>query len=603
VSTFRHPSELNSLQRFLQARKVLRTTSRATNPHWFSDPLQVPVQLHVRVDGVSILTWWYFLAENRWDKGPVLSEAALTEPEPALAFATSVLSSQLPPQCNALGVILHIADEFATTALDPDHDTPAALKDLRQLIEKDPARVLDDSSLSPDDHSWRIFPFPGTGAPNFATAIAIGRRLDPFLAAFRQLAEQRSFPVRTCALSSPLIALRTLPYLITQPLARPVIAALHYPNVTILAFLNGHGDLLLLRTLQHRGHGRPVGLRHAATTTAAALEIDQPDLLVLPLADSNSTTVAEDLQLAFPQSALMLVDWAHTIFAALPRPEPIACRSDLADQPGPLAGSVTFSSLHEEGWATQDFLPTPLPQAERYPTRNEIRLLQAARLIQLGLAAAAVLVLSWMFLSIIGIMRQPEWAFNPTSAKTVKQRLSVLNSDRDRVEMWDNLLADRSKAWVNLELLCQLFPARSHVLLRSVTHTARPEAKGLNIKPAAGKTAPSTVGFVREWRISGFARDEAEDLLNTISSQEGISAVFATVAKQTGNPAFQPNLPSRSITVKRSSIENASFKARAPEEITDSDEATYPFTFELIITQRFESNDPVALATGKAPSL
>ncbi len=32
-----------------------------------------------------------------------------------------------------------------------------------------------------------------------------------------------------------------------------------------------------------------------------------------------------------------------------------------------------------------------------------------------------------------------------------------------------------------------------------------------------------------------------------------------------------------------------------------SDESTYPFTFDLTITQRFEATDPLALAVPKAP--
>lgn len=593
MATFLHPSELNPLQRFLQARKVLRTTSRASNPHWFSDPLHVPIQLHVRIDGTSVHAWWFHLPEQRWETGPELSESTLVDPEQALAFATSILSSKIPPKAQGLGVVLHIADEFSTAALDPDHDTPAALKELRSLIEHDPKQVLDDSSLSPEDFSWRVFPYPGTGAPTFATAIALGRRYEPFLAAFRELGEQRNFPVRTSALSAPLVALQTLPSLITEPLSRPILAALHYPNVTVLAFLNTHGDLLLLRTLQHRGHGRPVGLRHAATTTAAALEIDQPDLWILPLAESDSSTVAEDLRIAFPNSAINQVEWSHTLFASLPRPEPLACRADLVGHSGPLGESVTFSSLREEGWANQDFLPTPRELLERYPTRGEIRLLRAVGFAQLGMAALAILAIGWIVLTIVGTIRQPEWAFDPAEAQAVKQRLAGLNVERLRIEQWDNLLEDRSKAWPTMELLCRMFPEKSNTLLRSATYTARPD------------TTPNQprVGFVKEWKISGFAREEAQDLLSSINSQEGITAIFADVAQSTGIQAFQPDLPSRSLTVKLSTLENSSFKPRPVEEVLDSDDTTYPFSFDLTISQRFESSDPASLATGKAPAL
>lgn len=590
---FRHPSELNPLQRFLQARRVLRSTNRASNPHWFSDALHVPFQLHIRIDGNSIQSWFLHLSEQRWEPAPELTEQILTEKEAAVAFATALLDSNLPPKAQALGVILHIADEFSTAALDPDNDTPAALKELRQLIETSPDQVLDDSSLSPEDYSWRIFPYPGTGAPNFATAVTVTRRYQPFLATFLELAEQRSFPIRTVALSSPLIALQTLPFLVPAPSGHPLLAALHYPFVTILAFFNNHGDLLLLRTLQHRGHGRPVGLRHAATTTAASLEISQPEIIVLPLAQGDSRSVAEDLGIAFPNASVSLVDWSRTPFNALPVPEPVACRSDLVPNPGPLAEALTFSSLTEEGWARQDFLPPAREILERYPNRGEIKLLRTAGILQLVLGATAVLGCAWFTLLMIGVMRQPEWGFNPAESQAAKQRFTGLNLERMRIEQWDNLLEDRSKAWTTMELLCQLFPERSGVMLRNLSHSARPEV-------APGK---AKVGYTKEWRIAGFAREEAQDLLGSINSQEGIATIFNETAKITGNSSLQTDLPSRSVTVKLAILENQGFRPRPVEELLDSDETTYPYSFDLLITQRFESTDPTALSVTKAPPL
>ena len=37
------------------------------------------------------------------------------------------------------------------------------------------------------------------------------------------------------------------------------------------------------------------------------------------------------------------------------------------------------------------------------------------------------------------------------------------------------------------------------------------------------------------------------------------------------------------------------------EQIIDSDEATYPYSFKLTITQRFESADALSIAATKAP--
>ena len=36
-------------------------------------------------------------------------------------------------------------------------------------------------------------------------------------------------------------------------------------------------------------------------------------------------------------------------------------------------------------------------------------------------------------------------------------------------------------------------------------------------------------------------------------------------------------------------------------KITVTDASTYPFTFDLVITQRFEATDPMAVTVSKAP--
>jgi hypothetical protein len=97
------------------------------------------------------------------------------------------------------------------------------------------------------------------------------------------------------------------------------------------------------------------------------------------------------------------------------------------------------------------------------------------------------------------------------------------------------------------------------------------------------------------------ARDEALSYLNTLNTREGISARFSEVAKVTGNSAYDPTPNTRTIVVNVKTLENSSFKLMPLEEIDDSDEATYPFTFNLTITQRFESEDPLAISAAMAP--
>jgi len=253
--------------------------------------------------------------------------------------------------------------------------------------------------------------------------------------------------------------------------------------------------------------------------------------------------------------------------------------------------SHTFLILREEKWALQDFLPIAKEIVEIYPTRGEMKLLRGLRLGRVGVFAIAVLFLAYFGFGVIDLVRRPEWAFDPGQAEAVQGRLARLTIERQKADHWNNLLEDRSKAWTTMESLSRMFPENGGMLVKTFTHAAKPDST-----PGKAK-----VGFVKEWKVTGYARDEALDYLNTINTREGISAHFSEIARITGNVAFNPSVGNRNVVVNVRTQENGSYKSAPVEEASDSDESTYPFTFDLTITQRFEATDPMAINVTKAP--
>lgn len=595
MATFQHPSALNPLQRYSQACAILRSTSRARNDAWYKESPELDFQIHLRTDGVEVVSRAYDRKSDTWMEGPSLDEETLKTTDKAIAFAKEVVEFARKNRASSVGIILHVADEFATTELKPELNNPGALADLRITAEKDPASILDDSSIPPEQNSWRVLPYPAAGSEAIATTITLSKLYAPFLQQLRSAGEAANFPVVTQALSAPLVALLSIPRSIRPTEGRPFMTVLQYAMFTVLAFFNEHGDLRLIRTLQHRGARRPSNLRHAASTTTAALEFVDPDIFLFPLAGVADPELAADLRVVFPSSRVEEVNWSSTPFfnknlpVHSPEPMVVALPASSLVPEGNL--SHTFTILQAERWALQNFLPTPTEIAEIFPVRSEMRLLRAIRLIRIGIAACAVLSLAWSVFGIIDVVRRPEWTFDSKEAQAVQQRLAGLNAESQRVEHWDNLLEDRSKAWTSMELLCRLFPERSGVLVKNFTHSVRPD-----VVPGQAK-----VGFVKEWKITGFARDEAVDRLNSVSTREGISAAFAEIARITGNPAFRTDIGNRGVMSIVKMQENATFKARPADEIQDDDPTTYPFTFDLSITQRFEAKDPMAVNVAKAP--
>lgn len=587
--TLEHPASLNAFQQFRQACSLLSETSRATLPAWYQEALDLDFQVHIRHDGTTVKAFFFNRSKNEWSDAPPLSEATLTEEEAASNYAQQLLKHVRSLKGTSLGIVVHIADEFATAELKPELDNPAALQDLRETAFNMPGEILDDSSTPPDQASWRVIPYPAAGSEVIGTTITLSRRLDPFFTILRDLGDSENFPIVTHSLSAPLVAMIALHSIVRKDSGKPLVGILQYPWFTVMAFFNEHHDLRLIRTLQHRGIRRPSNFRHALSTTNASLEFEDPDIYVVPLGAEVDQKVPGDLEKSFPESLVETVSFP--VSGAVPEWAPEMVLS-LETMPEEIEGlSHTFGVLRTEKWFLQDFLPAVQETVELFPSRNEMRLLRFLKLARVAVFAIAVLGIAWLAFGVFTVIRRPEWAFNEGEAKAVKQRLVNLTQERQRVDHWNNLLEDRSKAWTTMEAVARLFPAKSGLLLKTFNHTVRPDSA-----PGQAK-----VGFIKEWVISGMARDESLEYLNALNTREGISGHFSEIAKVTGNLAFDPAPNTRTIVVNVRTQENSGFKQMPLEDIVDSDEATYPFTFNLTITQRYESTDPLAISVSKAP--
>jgi hypothetical protein len=590
LATFQHPASLNALQQFGQACAILRNTTRASNPAWYQEALELNLQLHIRTDGAGISTFYHDRKKAQWTTGPSLTAEILHDPAKLESVVAEALRYARSNGATSLGVILHIADEFATTDLKPELDNPASLPELREAVVQDPGSILEDSTIQADQASWRVMPYPAAGSEVIATVIAISRQYAPFFEALRVAGEAVNFPVITHALSAPLVTLMGLGQTIKPTPGKPFVAILQYPWFITLAFFNERADLRFIRTLQHRGLRRPTNFRNALATTNASLEFVDPDLFLVPLGSAVDATLAADLRITFTTSRVEVIEPAqHEVLPAW-CPEPLlSCQ--LTEPGTPSIDSHTFTALREDKWVLQNFLPTPADIVQIYPDRSEMKLLRMLRLGRVALFAITVLCITYLAFGIVGLIRRPEWGFNPLQAEAAQGRLSKLTVERQKADHWNNLLEDRSKAWAVMESFSRMFPENAGMLVKTYTHNAK----------ADGTIGQAKVGFIKEWKITGFARDEAMEYLTTISQREGISAHFSEIARITGNSSFSPAIGNRTLVVNVRTQENGAYKSIPPEEASNTDESTYPYTFDLTITQRFEATDPMAITVSKAP--
>lgn len=590
MATLQHPASLNSLKQFSQACSILRNTTRASNPAWYQEALELKFQLHIRQDGASVSAFYHDSPKAQWTKGPALTDELLRDPSQLEGIIAEAIRLARANGASSLGVILHIADEFATTELKPELDNPASLPDLKVTAVNDPGAILADSSIQADQSSWRVVPYPAAGSEAIGSTITTSKQYFQLIEALRETGERENFPIITCALSAPLVAIMGLSQVLAPTPGKPFVAILQYPWFTALAFFNEHGDLRLIRTLQHRGLRRPTNFRNALATTNASLEFIDPDLFMFRLGAQVDTTLDADLRITFSSSRVEVIEFKPTEGIPSWCPEPVIASVPITAGSSSI-NSHTFTILAEEKWALQNFLPTPKEIVEIFPSRSDMRLLRLLRLARVAVFAIAVLCIVYFGFGVIDLIRRPEWAFDPGQAEITKGRLGKLGIERKKADHWNNLLEDRSKAWASMESLSRMCKENEGLLVRGYAYAAKPE-------PAPGKAA---VGFTKEWKISGFARDEALDYLNTLNTKEGICSHFSEVARITGNTSYNPNLGTRNLVINVRTQENGSYKPVPPESANAADDSTYPFTFDLVITQRFEATDPMALTVSKAP--
>jgi hypothetical protein len=587
---YQHPASLGAFQRFQQATAILKNTSRASDPAWYQDPLDLDYQWHIRHDGASCIACFFDRETAKWSQALSLPEALLSDPAQRKAFVTSAIRDAQLKIPKAIGVILYLANDFATSELKSEFDNPSALQELRAAAESDPRSILEDASLDTDNNSFRILPLPA-GQGSVATAVTHSRILAPLLDDIREVSATAAHPVVVKALSAPLVVLMGLPSLITSPTGKPFVTILQYPWFTVLAFFNEHKDLMLVRTIQHKGIRRVGSLRSAITASCASLEIIDPDLYIFPLAEEQDTTTEERIRSVSPTSRITTVlptDGSE----ALPDycSEPFIALSTLS---APIDESVsrTFTTLRSEGWALQDILPMLEEEAGIYPTYKEMRLLKRLRRSRIAFVVVLLALLGYLANGIWGIMRKEEWKFDPSQAKLSKVQVTKLTEEQQRVYHWNNVLEDRSKAWISMEVLARLASENRGLLIRNFSHIAKPDS-------ASGV---ARVGMVREWRISGFARDESTQFLNHLNTREGAEAFFKEIADATDNSSYRPGQANRNITLNLRTVENGTFKPETTGQSPLTDESTYPYTFDMTITQRFESSDPMALNVTAAP--
>lgn len=645
--TLSQPDTLSFGKRFKQAKLVSKNTSRADNPNWYADALAINLQLHIFVGSdTGAISYIRNVGSGEWAKGPNISPEMEEDPsllKPVLdAIVGEHLSETKKP---GIGVILYVADEFSTAELGPEHQNPAEIEELRKLIRENPRSILEDHSISNESHAWRLFPYPGAASGQaFATAIAFTRRHEHLLQEFRDYGNQYNLPIRTRAISAPLCAISALPWLLEQKPENGFVALYHYPRFTVLSFFNVHGDLILIRTLQHHGNV-PFSPQTASAimTTAASLELENPHVFIIPMAGMPPMGMSDSLSSMLPNSQVItlsptssalhiptapseaskgsdlgvtrpwkwsdltaqtavesdptqaelpesetaipgvtrpwkLQDMAAVAMLSQVRLEVVSTTNPPSASNSILAGSHTFKTLVEEMWPIQDFLPSLKEETVLYPEQLEMKILKWSKYLKFVAVGAIGLVSVSSVFGVLTKMKDPAWGYETTNPQ---MQIMANSKSLNQYKQLDSLLSDRARAWTNMELLVRLFPEDSGTQIIKYDFNTTVVSRN-----ATGKKIP----IIRIWKINGTANSIGRDYLDELNSSEGMKEIFTKVYQGTQDESFnmriESRLPHPNIKIKMTPNSRTS-AARRNNDL--------PFTFDMEIMQRLDSDDPLTL--------
>ena len=469
----KHPSELNAFQQYRRSVKVAKTTSRMKNLAWYQSPLELDVQIHCYInDGSGASCYLRVQSSGVFEQVAGLNSRQLEQRVELEKFIDSALEHEACRKAKSLGVIFYIADEFSLAGLGPEYRNPGELSDLRDKMHHDPEEVLDDKTISTDTHAWRLFPYAGAAAGGeFATAVAVSRRRSETLKTLREIGDEKNFPIKTSALSAPLCAIGLVPWFANAS-EDGSVCLFNYHTFTLMAFFNSHGNLMVLRYMPHaNGAVIPANIGPAIQSTTTAFEMEKPDIFLVSMVGNDLVSFSSLLQESMLGASVLIVDPDQLLHThGLPSGCPLECitiTQEIDAEVYPLVENETFSALRDEAWYFQDFLTADQDEVDMYPDRADMKILKFGRRIK---KIVAVLFMGTLFYSGYTIstkIKSDVWSHQPSDDKVEK---NALTNALKSYQHWNNLLMDRSKAWVCLELVARMTPTDGSVVLKTVKH-------------------------------------------------------------------------------------------------------------------------------------
>jgi len=605
----RHPSELNSWQTFRQAKGLLKHTNRASNPDWYAEAHQLDRQWHIWLDGVNVVSAVFDRKSGQWFEGPPPIFPNSQRSDAEVAFDDSeirglhenlhlmIQGKELGGKARSLGVMIHLADEFAISELAPEFSVDEEFAEVSELLMADPAEALGDDSVDRIGNSWRLLPYWGMQeGERRSVAVQMSRHLQPLIDELQNYGEARNIPVVVAGVSAPLEALRLAPLLLdpNEDNRCGNIFVFQYRRFSAMAVINESGDLVQMRALQHRPNQEyPSGLGEILVNTSASVNLADPQVHLVAMNQISQEPLTEELAQFFATNAPMNIGLVSPGEIEGLGSLPGGCiemaigdgaRVRRLEANAPLADSQSFTEL-AGGWATQNFYGLSDEEKSFYPSQKDLKLLKLFGMGKLAMILAVVGLAGWTGFDSFRKMTTDAWKLATGTADQTVSSLNALEDENAKIKHWENLMARRSEGWLALELLLELFPSSSGLIVTECDYNVNSETGG-------DRRGGDQMAFSRKWVIKGHARPEGVGLLSKLGSSTFLKEHFTKLAEQYGARSMRTDMDTRLLDAR---IQQRQGQLPVSQRFPAHFARHYRTSFELTITQSFNDRDELAL--------
>lgn len=601
------PANASPLKIYSQAKRILKTTSRAKEPDWYKPAHELNLQWHLWIGSHSGVSAVYSRSLKQWWTGPDLPAVSLEIDEHGSPqgldkssrdaiheLVRKILAAkEFGAKAKSLGVILHLADGIRIRELSPDFSGDDDFDSLNELLISAPDVALGDDSVDNREGKWRILPLVGIQeGPKRSLAVQVSSKLKIVAEEIANYGEMRNIPVVVNSRSAQLESLSGLAYVFPEIQAigaGSTLALIQYETMTLLFATGNRGELQLVRPLMHRGtpHLTPTETHEVLSQTAALLNIKDATIVlasVAGLTKERLSVLLEPYREQFPNARVNCLDLRNCpLTEGIPggRFEFAVSTIDSAPRPD----EVPFQRELRERWTHQDFYGPSKEEQARIPQRADLQLLKFSGIAQKVAFAAILGFCGWTGMDFVTKMRSDAWRLAPEDAQTMEMELAKLQKERREWQHWDRLLEKRSEGWLALEALLELFPADGGVILKDANYRAE-------ASDGARNEESKTLGLQRHWDIAGFANPELAASLPTLGSRTRVAELLNGIAERNHSPYLAVNSQTRDLDV---TLQQKQGTMPPTREFPAKVARHFRTAFELNITQSMTAKDDLAI--------